>query len=150
MFKVLNDIQITRNFKLSEFECHDGNHEVMLDGDALAMLQMLREALGSPIQIAAAYRSPHHNLKVGGSPNSRHMLGTAFDIKVRNRTPKEVGVIAYKIGFRGIGVYTHNGDYFTHVDTRLVQSLWKDQPVKVKAGQIKPVVPVKSFADIPD
>ena len=126
MIKVLNDVQLTRHFKLSEFECHDGNHEVMLDMRLVEVLQRLREMLGVPVTVAAGYRNPVHNAAVGGSPNSRHMKGEAADIKVVGMSPKEVGMAAVKCGFAGIGVYRYNGQRFTHVDVRPVKSYWCD------------------------
>jgi len=126
MFKVLNDIQLTRHFKLSEFECHDGQHEVILDGELVERLEALRVMLGVPVTVAAGYRNPVHNANVGGSPNSRHMKGEAADIKVNGVSPLMVARIAEKVGFRGIGVYRHNRQMFTHVDVRPVKSYWCD------------------------
>lgn len=128
MFKVLNDIQLTKNFKLSEFECHDGTHEVMLDGELLSKLQRLREVIGKPMTIAAAYRNPKHNAAVGGSPNSQHMYGKAVDVKVSGVDPLDVARKAHSVGFNGIGVYRHNGQLFTHLDVRAKPSFWHDNP----------------------
>jgi len=128
MFKVLNDVQLSKNFRLSEFECHDGNHEVMLSGKLVEKLQQLRDAIGKPITIAAGYRNKTHNAAVGGSPNSRHLLGEAVDIKIANMRPLAVAKIAKNIGFTGVGVYVNNGQYFTHLDVRPTPSYWHDNP----------------------
>ena len=126
MFKVLNDIQLAKNFKMSEFECHDGTHEVMIEMKLVEALQRLRDTLGVPLTIESAYRNPVHNMAVGGSPNSRHMLGQAADIKCRSFNPKQVAAAALRCGFTGIGTYLHNGNWFNHVDVRPVRSLWHD------------------------
>ena len=143
MYKVLNDIQLTRNFSLSEFECHDGSHEVMLDMQLVLKLQVLRDAIEQPITVAAGYRNPTHNADVGGQPDSLHLEGKAADIKVTGRPPKAIAVIADNIGFKGIGVYTHNGNSFVHLDVRPTKRIWRDQPGKT-------LVDVKSVKDIPD
>ena len=143
MFKMLNDLQLTPNFRLSEFECHDGSHEVMIHNKLPGMLQALRVAINRGITIAAAYRNPKHNKEVGGSPNSRHMLGEAADIKVTGMHPLDVALMAEKIGFTGIGVYTHNGQYFVHLDVRPVRSYWCDLP------GTKNLRAVKSLKEIP-
>jgi len=144
MYKVINNIPLTKNFKLSEFECHDGNHEVLIDPVLLTNLQMLREMLAKPIFIAAAYRNEAHNRAIGGSPNSQHMSGKAVDIKVANVSPKQVAIFAERCGFRGIGVYVNNGDSFTHCDVRPVKSFWQDQ--KGSHNLIK----VTSLKEVPD
>jgi uncharacterized protein YcbK (DUF882 family) len=126
MFKLLNDIQLSKNFKISEFECPDGSREVMLEMRLVDMLQKLRDRLGVPLTIESGYRNPTHNIAVRGSPNSRHMLGQAADVKCRTFNPKQVAAAALLCGFTGIGTYLHNGDYFNHLDIRPVRSLWHD------------------------
>jgi uncharacterized protein YcbK (DUF882 family) len=129
MIKVLKDLRLTENFMLSEFVCHDGNNEVMLAPELACRLQALRDILKRPVKVAAGYRSPAHNKAVGGSPNSRHMLGEAADIKVNGVTVKKIALEALRCGFKGIGVYRHNGDNFVHCDVRTgVPSYWKDNP----------------------
>ena len=48
------------------------------------VLQPLRETLGRPVYINSGYRSKRLNARVGGVPNSRHMLGKAADIHCDN------------------------------------------------------------------
>jgi hypothetical protein len=110
----INDIKISENFRLREFECKDGNNEVKLDPELLVYLQTLRIRLGKPISINSGYRTPEHNKKVGGVPNSYHIQGMAADIVVKGLTPKQVATEARKCGFRGIITYAT----FTHLDTR--------------------------------
>jgi hypothetical protein len=77
-------------------------------------LQALREALGVPLLITSAYRSPEHNRKVGGAKNSLHMKGVAFDVRMENQDPYAFEMAAREVGFRGIGYYPKQG--FMHVD----------------------------------
>lgn len=143
MFNILNDYNITKNFKLSEFVCHDGNNEAVINMYGIELLQQLRDVLRKPIFVAAAYRSIKHNAAVGGSPNSRHLKGEAYDIKVPGFTPRQVALAAQRLGFTGIGVYIHNGQYFTHLDVRPTPSYWYDRPGK---GNL---IAVKSLDQIP-
>ena len=48
------------------------------------VLQPLRDTLGAPVYINSGYRSKKLNAKVGGVPNSRHLLGKAADIHCDN------------------------------------------------------------------
>jgi uncharacterized protein YcbK (DUF882 family) len=126
MFTVVKDIQLSKNFKLSEFTCNDGSGKVLYNPDLINKLQLLRDKLGKPIQIVSAYRTPEYNALVGGAPKSQHMEGTAADIKVKGMTPLDVAKAAESVGFTGIGVYTHDRNYFCHVDVRVLKSYWKD------------------------
>ncbi len=130
MYKVLKDIQLTKNFKLSEFICKDGSNEVLLEDDLLQKLQVLRDELGKPVIVISAYRNEKYNKLVGGAPKSQHLYGKAADIKVPGVSPLQVAKIANKLGFNGIGVYTHNGNSFTHVDVRDYKSYWQDSSTR--------------------
>ena len=48
------------------------------------VLQPLRDTLGAPVYINSGYRSKRLNARVGGVPNSRHLLGRAADIHCDN------------------------------------------------------------------
>lgn len=118
----MNDIRLSKNFMLSEFECKDGNHEVKLTKELLDKLEILRYYLGSnPLVINSAYRTPEYNQKIGGSPRSKHMEGIAVDIrKVEGFTIDEMAKEAEKAGFTGIGKY----NTFIHCDLRPYDARW--------------------------
>lgn len=44
-----------------------------------AVLQPLRDELGTPVTITSGYRSPQLNSLVGGSKTCQHMRGEAVD-----------------------------------------------------------------------
>ena len=69
-----------------------------------------------PVFINSAYRCPAHNAEVGGVPDSQHVLGNASDIDAGVLTVNELGDLAVKAGFDGIGRY-YNA-HFVHVDVR--------------------------------
>jgi len=126
MYTILNDFNLAKNFKLSEFVCHDGSGKVIIVPALVEKLQALRDKLGKPITVVSAYRTEEYNKKCGGAPASQHLYGKAADIKVSGVTPLQVALLAESVGFNGIGVYTHDGNYFTHVDVRPTKSYWKD------------------------
>jgi zinc D-Ala-D-Ala carboxypeptidase len=99
-----------------ELRCK-GDGSLLVHWPSLVLMNKLRQLWGKPIQINSYYRSPEHNKKIGGSPNSQHLLGRAFDCRVTD--PKFVEM-ASKLGFNGIGLY----DTFTHIDTRQGQARW--------------------------
>jgi uncharacterized protein YcbK (DUF882 family) len=113
------DIQLSANFHLKEYECSCSNcSETLVDLDHIKKLQQLRQDLGSAIRITSAYRCPSHNKAVGGSDNSQHKIGTATDIQVSGMDPSEVQDACEK--FDGLGRY----DTFTHIDSRGSKARW--------------------------
>lgn len=111
-------------FTPAEIACR-GTGMVMLtpaSRDALMRLDRLREAMGHPLLVNSAYRSPEHNRAVGGAKASKHMLGIAFDINMTNVDPHRFESEAKKAGFNGIGLYPpqkpSGARNFIHIDTR--------------------------------
>jgi zinc D-Ala-D-Ala carboxypeptidase len=90
-------------------------HELVVDQDALLLLDKLRLTVGFPLTINSGYRSPATNRFVGGAQNSFHMKGRAFDIHTDMvKAPlNDVLQAAIKVGFHGFGFYKT----FLHVDT---------------------------------
>jgi zinc D-Ala-D-Ala carboxypeptidase len=103
------------NFSPRELACK-GTGSLVLNPHALDKLQALRNALGAPLILTSAYRSPEHNLRVGGSPNSYHLSGRAFDVRMENHDPEAFERAAREAGFLGLIRYPDKG--FIHIDTR--------------------------------
>ncbi|MDP1669635.1 YcbK family protein [Phaeovulum sp.] len=101
------------SFSPAEIACR-GTGALKLDTEAMNALQALRDALGKPLIVFSAYRSPAHNKAVGGAPASKHMDGTAFDISMANHDPVAFEAAARKAGFLGFGFYPRSG--FMHID----------------------------------
>jgi uncharacterized protein YcbK (DUF882 family) len=45
-------------------------------------LEMLRRAWGAPVVVNSGWRCPAHNVEVGGTKSSRHMIGCAADLRL--------------------------------------------------------------------
>ena len=101
------------NFSPAEIACR-GTGKLLINDQALDCLQELRVALGKPMIINSAYRSPEHNRAVGGAKASKHMDGTAFDVSMANHDPENFIAAARRAGFRGIGTYPRSN--FVHID----------------------------------
>ena len=87
--------------------------EKNMDDSFLSKLDEAREFAGIPFIINSAYRSPEHNAKIGGKPNSSHLRGLAVDIKATDsRTRFNVLSALISVGFSRIGI----ADTFIHVD----------------------------------
>lgn len=109
-------------FTRKEFSCHCGCGFDVVDAELLARLTQLREHFCSPVIINSGCRCPQHNQKIGGSPNSQHMLGKAADIVVRGTHPSIVWDYLqchYETTY-GLGLY----DNFVHFDVREAKARW--------------------------
>lgn len=82
----------------------------------VAAFEALREAVGLPLAVLSAYRTPAHNRAVGGSPNSQHVQGRALDLKPpAGWTPARLADEARLVPeITGLGVY----GTFVHIDVR--------------------------------
>lgn len=124
-------MRVSKDFYWKEFESRDGlpmpatvrNNIVLL----AKSLQALRDEIGKPILINSGYRSPSHNKRIGGVPNSQHTLGKAADINVHGMNPKQVAEVIEKLIKLGkmqqgaIGIYST----FVHYDIRGVRVRFK-------------------------
>lgn len=96
----MEDVQLSRNFKLSEFIYSETALEKGIDNTpneqvienitllVIKLLQPLRGLYGKPIVISSGYRSQELNRAVGGVYNSQHLVGQAVDIRTTN--PQEL------------------------------------------------------------
>lgn len=122
--------ELTDNFTLQEFACHDGAavpSELIPNVKELAKnLQVLRNALGESIRVNSGYRTPAYNKKIGGVPNSQHLQAKAADIVVKSKTPKQLAaaieslIASGMMKQGGIGIYPG----FVHYDIRGEKSRW--------------------------
>lgn len=118
----MNNIQISKNFKLREFQCKDGSQLVKVDSQLLHKLQKLRDLINRPIIIVSGYRTASHNKNVGGAKNSLHLQGKAADILVYEISSNTLAKQAEQVGFNGIGIYKS----FLHVDVRNKKTKWNE------------------------
>lgn len=90
-------------------EINDGN----MDLGFLAKLDEAREIADIPFKINSAFRTPEHNAKIGGKPNSSHLRGLAVDIRAADSRTRFIILNALiKVGFSRIGI----AKTFIHVD----------------------------------
>lgn len=114
---------MSKHFKPEEFASKDGAESPwpeVVDPALYELLEAIRDEFNAPIVVNSGYRSPAHNKKVGGAPNSYHVKGQAADIRPRRHRDQErfnselgrLKIIANKKGHGGVGFYPT----FVHVD----------------------------------
>ena len=85
------------------------------------MLQRIRDAIGRPVTVTSAYRSPEVNKAVGGRTSSDHCKGMAADIVVPGMTAHALAkAIEPRMGEFGIGqliLEGIKGKQWVHVST---------------------------------
>jgi len=87
-----------------------------MDPDFMARLTELRIEANFPFPVTSSYRDSEHNRRVGGSPNSAHLLGRAVDIRVSGERAFKLLNLAPRFGFTGIGVKQKGSKRFIHLD----------------------------------
>jgi len=125
IYKRGEDIKLSANFHLSEFECRCSYSDCIdtpVNEDHITKLQLLRSTLNKPIKITSGHRCPKHNKDVGGVSKSQHPKGNATDIKVSGIDPALVQEKCEH--FDGLGRYKT----FTHIDSRGYRARWGTTP----------------------
>ena len=122
---------LSAHFSRSEFMCQCGSCDSLGDvnPELIQVLERLRAmCLGKPIKINSGHRCVTYNGKVGGSPNSQHILGNAADIVIKGVHPFEVHSLLnmmYPTSY-GLGRYEN----FTHIDVRDKKARWDGVDVR--------------------
>lgn len=121
--KAHGKVKLSENFSVKEFKCNDGNDKVLIDEKLPELLQKMRDKYGK-ISITSAYRTEAYNSKVGGSPRSQHLYGTAADVVIKGcKDLEEAAEYAKNIGFSGVGLNAYKK--FLHLDTRTNKSYFR-------------------------
>lgn len=108
--------KLTKDFTLREFRSKDGEDEIKIDTELVAILQTVRDHFKQPVIVNSGYRTMQHNRKVGGVKDSNHTKGKAADIVVKGYTPLEVYEFLNEYLKNGYGLIKYPN--FVHVDTR--------------------------------
>ena len=127
------------NFARAEIACPCCGQLVIRES-ALDALQKLRGLMAEPLTLNSAHRCVKHNRKVGGAPQSRHLMGDAFDIAVGNHDRRKLYWSAQIAGFTGFG-FMRNA---LHVDKRSERAAWNYGPQSLDAwaGILPPGTPI--------
>jgi|GEM_PF-1454841 len=73
--------RLAPNFLAREFASRCGADNILIDTRLPQVLQTVRNLLGDrPLNVNSGFRTPEHNARSGGSPNSFHIRGQAADI----------------------------------------------------------------------
>ena len=135
------------SFSPREMACK-GTGLLVIDTDAMDKLQALRDALGKPLIITSAYRSPEHNRAVGGAEASKHLDALAFDVRMDNHNPHKFEQAARAAGFTGFGYYPKSG--FMHIDTGPARSWGKPWPKTQTEWPVEPPRQPETLAEDKD
>lgn len=104
------------NFSEQEFACSETG-ECNMRKTFMDKLQALRNDYGKPMTITSGYRSPKHSIEVSKASPGVHTRGLAVDIACNGQQAYEILKLAYKHGFKGIGVSQKGSARFVHLDT---------------------------------
>lgn len=115
-------MKVSEHFNRSEFACKCGCGFAVADIELVAVLEDVRTHFDSPVIINSACRCEKHNKSVGGASGSKHKLGIAADIVVKDIHPTKVYeyLDSKYPSDHGVGKYSS----FTHVDVRGDKARW--------------------------
>jgi zinc D-Ala-D-Ala carboxypeptidase len=120
-----NVVMNLKHFSINEFDSPDlPNSGLNMDNDFLQMLDMAREIANIPFKINSGYRTKEHNEKVGGKPQSSHLVGKATDIAYKDSRERYIIITALQeAGYNRLGI----SKTFVHVDndqTKAPNVIW--------------------------
>ena len=112
------NIQVSRNFHLREFDCQCRRpecKETVLHPQLVDDCQTLRDRAGVPLGVNSGYRCGPHNIEVGGAQGSLHTLGLAADLsgadvdRLAALADPDSGEIGKYPGWIHLGVFRPDG-----------------------------------------
>lgn len=117
----MSDIKNVKNFSYREFGCNCGSCKYQSGRDINPLVPMLaqriRDSLQRPLKVNSACRCDVHNVKVGGSSKSQHLVDQGFravDLDIKNSHERMIAIkIAIDEG-ASIGINSK----FLHFDFR--------------------------------
>ena len=115
-----NVVMNLKHFLINEFDSPDlPNSGLNMDNDFLQMLDMAREIANIPFKINSGYRTKEHNEKVGGKPQSSHLVGKATDIAYKDSRERYIIITSLQeAGYNRLGI----SKTFVHVDNDQTKS----------------------------
>ena len=108
-------------------------------------LEYFAKALGRPITLNSAYRSPAYNRQIGGARNSMHVQRKAADVQwATSNVQARIDIIqkAIDAGFSGIGTYNN----FMHVDIGAKRQWGPNGSRTGQFAQYKPVLRANGYS----
>lgn len=119
-------MRLTKNFTLRELRCKDGTEvpeEYLANAQAICeRAQVLRDLLGTPLEVRSGYRSPEHNRRVGGATWSKHLKAEALDLHSKQWSAAQLAELyggLIRLGLvegGGLGVYPRGDGGWIHID----------------------------------
>ncbi len=114
------DFQLSRNFRLHEFQSGCKATTVLIHPCLIDGIQRIRDKAGFAVTISSGYRTTGHNSVVGGAPNSLHTQGMAADLRPTSRNPVQLSTLIQLAQAEGFVVRPYGT--FVHVDCGLPRS----------------------------
>ena len=103
-----------KHFKPSEFDSPDapGSGATGMQEQFVRQLDAMRDRLAFPLVVTSGYRTPAHNVSVGGARDSDHTRGFCADVSVMSKIERaKINQAAVAVGMRQIAF----GDRIVHL-----------------------------------
>lgn len=104
---------LVKYFKKEEFDCRCGCGLNNISSELVGLLDSARMLCDVPFVVNSGTRCIKHNINVGGSKTSSHLLGLACDIQAKDSNTRfKILKSLFRVGFSRILIYEN----FIHVD----------------------------------
>tara|TARA_R110002012_G_scaffold24590_1_gene82028 strand:+ start:4935 stop:5336 length:402 start_codon:yes stop_codon:yes gene_type:complete len=114
---------ISKNFSRSEFACKCNCGFATVDVKLLEVLEITRVQFNKPIKINSGCRCEEYNKVINGAKESKHKIGQAADIVVKDIDPIDVYKFLDMFQPNKYGVKLYNT--FVHIDVR--ETKWRSK-----------------------
>lgn len=113
----------------------------------LALLDLTREEIGSPLVVTSGWRDPDRNVAAGGATDSSHLTGEGVDGYIIGLPLLAAFAHLSRYAFSGLGLYPDTEPPTFHVDVkwRGRRALWVRRDVDGKKRYL--YAPAQEFYD---
>lgn len=122
--------KLSTHFIVGEFACHDGSDKILHDDKICPMLEKIFSKWDvNYIAVNSGYRTPEHDVAVGGTGSGQHTMGTAADFQVMIKNgewlhSKYICCFLQDNNVPGIGYISSKA---VHLDYRTTGKWWGDE-----------------------
>jgi len=116
-------MKLTKNLSRYEFACKCGCGFDTVDFELVNVVQAACDYFDTSVRVNSGCRCVAHNSAIGGHVGSKHLLGKAADVVLKDVDPSLVASYFKRTYLGKYGIGTYNS--FTHIDVQSARKRWE-------------------------